>query len=104
MSGIVTLDDKRIKGLLQHPTVPKLFPCFPALQTAVDNEARVRKTKRCPKCWNEAARNTTAAVQVAKNCIAHMSPGLRGQLKAALGADKIRMTVTGKNRTIVLQF
>ena len=102
MQDLLELSDSMVLGMLDHPTLSNLFPCFQDLRAARDHEKTVRATKKCMKCWRTAAKRKAEAIALATHCLASLPKDKKRALCQALQTKRIRVRLPRPGGKVIL--
>lgn len=99
-ANLVIIEDKTIVMMLGDPRFTAKFPCLSTAQAAL-----VNVPKQCGRCNQKRAKARSGIMNEVRQCIATMPKSGQLELKALLGAKKLRLNKRDSSgRTIQLTF
>lgn len=97
--NLFVIDDAKLRNMLQDTRILAILPCLSGPKTKL--EQLVKGNPNCPKCERKIRDGRSAAIRAAMQCIQQSRGGTLANLKAALNARQLRLTIAGNGGKLI---
>lgn len=97
--NLYTIEEPQLRMLMQDPRIVAILPCLSAPKTKLDS--LVKGNPACPKCVSKIKSERASAIRAAMQCVQGARGGTLANLKAALNANQIRLTIAGSGGKLI---
>lgn len=97
--NLYVIEEPQLRMLLQDPRITAILPCLSAPKTKLDS--LVRGNPACPKCDRKIRSERANAIRAAMQCIQGARGGTLANLKVALNANQLRLTIAGTGGKLI---
>ena len=97
--NLYVIEEPQLRMLLQDPRIVAILPCLNVPKTRLDS--LVKGNPACPKCDRRIKAERAAAIRAAMQCLQSTRGAALANLKAALNANQIRLTIAGTGGKLI---
>lgn len=97
--NLYVIEEPQLRMLLQDPRIAAILPCLSAPKTKLDT--LVKGNPACPKCDRKIKSERASAIRAAMQCIQSSRGSALANLKTALNAKQIRLTIAGTGGKLI---
>lgn len=97
--NLYVIEEPQLRMLLQDPRITAILPCLVAPKAKLDT--LVKGNPACPKCDRKIKSERATAIRAAMQCIQGARGGTLANLKAALNAKQLRLTLAGSGGKLI---
>ena len=97
--NLYTIEEPQLRMLMQDPRIVAILPCLSAPKAKLDS--LVKGNPACPKCDSKIKSERASAIRAAMQCVQGARGGTLANLKAALNANQIRLTIAGSGGKLI---
>lgn len=97
--NLYVIEEPQLRMMLQDPRILAILPCLAAPKTKLDS--LVKGNPACPKCERKIKSERATAIRAAMQCIQGARGGTLSNLKAALNAKQLRITIAGTGGKLI---
>lgn len=97
--NLYVIEEPQLRMLLQDPRITAILPCLGAPKAKLDT--LVKGNPACPKCDRKIKSERATAIRAAMQCIQSARGGTLANLKVALNAKQLRLTIAGNGGKLI---
>ena len=97
--NLYVIEEPQLRMMLQDPRIVAILPCLAAPKTKLDS--LVKGNPACPKCERKIKAERATAIRAAMQCVQGARGGTLANLKAALNAKQLRLTIAGTGGKLI---